>query len=380
MPLAPIPPHIYIQDEATWREHLPALQAASQLAFDLESNSMYAYQEGICLIQVSTREQDYIIDPLAEVDIAPLEDIFADTAVEKIFHAGEYDLMLLQMERGWIVNNLFDTMWAARILGYDKIGLANMLDALFNVKLDKRFQRTNWGRRPLRQAELAYAQRDTHYLFDLRDRLAANLHEAGHWTEAQELFQEQTIIAPRDNGFDPDGFWSLSGVRHLSRRKRAILKELYALRDEIAAKNDLPVFKVIHNNALVALADEAPTHMHDLYTVSGLSRRQIQRNGRRILRAVVRGNQAAYPKRPKSPPKPPDDVLARYDKLHQWRKERGLQRGVESDVIASKDALWAMAQNRPQTMDELARLNVFGPWRLAEYGPELLAMLDDERD
>ena len=336
---------------------------------------MYAYQESICLMQVSTPEQDYIIDPLSGVNLSPLESVFADPAVEKIFHAGEYDLLLLQNEHGWIVNNLFDTMWAARILGYDKIGLANMLDALFNVKLDKRFQRTDWGRRPLREAELAYAQRDTHYLFDLRNRLAADLQREKCWTEAQELFEEQTIIKPRSNGFDPDGFWSLHGVRELSRQKRAILKELYALRDDIAAESDLPVFKVIHNNALVALAEQAPTHMQDLYAVSGLSRRQIQRNGRRILRAVAQGAEAPPPKRPKSPPKPPDKTLSLYDRLHQWRKERGLERGVESDVIASKDALWVIAENQPQTMDDLARLNVFGAWRLAEYGPELLTLL-----
>ena len=375
MPLAPVDPHIYIQDEVTWQAHLPDLLAADQLAFDLESNSMYAYRESICLIQVSTRTQDYIIDPYAPVDIAPLEDIFVNTAVEKIFHAGEYDLMLLQNERGWVVNNLFDTMWAARIIGYDKIGLANMLDALFDLKLDKRFQRTNWGRRPLRDAELAYAQRDTHYLFDLRDRLATDLHAQGSWVEAQELFQDQTIITPRDNGFDPDGFWSLSGVRELSRSQKAVLKELYLLRDEIAAKQDLPVFKVIHNNALVALAAQEPTHPQDLYAVSGLSRRQIQHNGRRILRAVAKGLNSPPPKRPKSPPKPPDMVLSRYDTLHRWRKERGLARGVESDVIASRDALWAMAEHRPTTMDELARLNVFGPWRLAEYGSELLELI-----
>ncbi len=375
MLLAPVNPHIYIQDEATWQTHLPDLLAADQLAFDLESNSMYAYRESICLIQVSTRTQDYIIDPYAPVDIAPLEEIFVNTAVEKIFHAGEYDLMLLQNERGWVVNNLFDTMWAARILGYDKIGLANMLDALFDLKLDKRFQRTNWGRRPLRDAELAYAQRDTHYLFDLRDRLAADLQAQGCWVEAQELFQDQTIITPRDNGFDPDGFWSLPGVRELSRPQRAVLKELYLLRDEIAAQQDLPVFKVIHNNALVALAAQEPTHPQDLHTVSGLSRRQIQHNGRRILRAVAKGLKAPPPKRPPSPPKPPDAVLSCYDTLHRWRKERGLERGVESDVIASRDALWSMAEHRPTTIDELARLNVFGPWRLAEYGPELLEVI-----
>jgi ribonuclease D len=269
--------YIYIQDETTWQACLPQLQAATQLAIDLESNSMYAYRESICLIQISTPTQDFIIDPLAEVDIAPLEDVLLNTAVEKIFHAAEYDLILLQNERGWAVNNIFDTMWAARVLGYERIGLANMLNLLFDIQLDKRFQRTDWGRRPLRMGELAYAQGDTHYLFALRDHLAAELHAKGHWEEAQEIFREQSIIPSKDNSFDPEGFWNFAAIKELTPQQRAILKELYLLRDELAVRDGLPVFKVIHNEALVTLAVDMPVNLAELYLVRGISRRQIQR-------------------------------------------------------------------------------------------------------
>ena len=99
---------------------------------------MYAYKERVCLIQISVPEHDFIIDPLVGLDLSPLGEMVEDENVEKIFHAAEYDLILMARDYGWQLRNLFDTMWAVRILGHKKVGLANVLENYFGIKLDKK--------------------------------------------------------------------------------------------------------------------------------------------------------------------------------------------------------------------------------------------------
>ena len=96
------------------------------VAVDTESNSLYAYRERVCLIQFSSPEKDYLVDPL-EIDVSTLAPLFASTEIEKIFHAAEYDLLMLDRDFGFRVSNLFDTMVAARILGWKAVGLGSIL-------------------------------------------------------------------------------------------------------------------------------------------------------------------------------------------------------------------------------------------------------------
>ncbi|MEM5773869.1 MAG: ribonuclease D, partial [Anaerolineaceae bacterium] len=134
------------------------------VAVDTESNSLYAYQEQVCLIQFSTGDQDYLVDPLAIRDLSSLEPLFSSPHIEKIFHAAEYDIICLKRDFGFSFANIFDTMLAGRILKFDQIGLAAMLETEYGIVLDKRFQRANWAERPLSEEQKAYARLDTHYL------------------------------------------------------------------------------------------------------------------------------------------------------------------------------------------------------------------------
>ncbi len=352
---------------------LARLQEQPRLALDLEANSLYAYHEEVCLIQLSIPGQDYIIDPLAPIDLAPLGKLFARPDVEKVFHAAEYDLMLVKRQYGWELNNLFDTMWAARILGIDRVGLANILEHYFDVHLDKRFQRSNWCERPLSPAALAYAQADTHFLLALRDKLALELDAEGRLEEAHEIFAEQTEVQPASLAFDPDSFWTMNGTRTLSPQGKAILRALAIYRDQEAARRNKPHFKILQDRTLMQIAREAPDHRDDLARVPGMSSGQMQRYGRDILRIVRENRGGKPPRRPSRGPRLPQDVLDRYELLRNWRKEKGVQRGVESDVILSRDAMWALARANPGSRDELD--GILGPWRARTYGDEILSLL-----
>lgn len=368
-------PFHYVANEVNWAACLRDLQAAPRLAIDLEANSMFAYRERVCLIQVSTADTDYIIDPIQHLDLSGLGAIIADPRVEKVFHASEYDLILMRRDYDWHLDNLFDTMWAVRILGYSQMGLASLLENFFGVSTSKRFQKANWCKRPLSSAELAYAQTDTHYLLPLRDRLAAELKAADRWEEATEIFREQAQVRLPNNNFDPDGFWFINGAFDLPPEKQAALRGLYLFRDREAKRRDVPPFKILGERTLVELAEKLPGRLSELDEIHGMSPHQQSRYGRAILDILAEARQAETPKPPPRSPRPPEAIMNRYDRLHRWRKTRAQARGVESDVIMPRDALWAIAQSNPRTLDALTALKVMGPWRLAAYGQELLRLL-----
>jgi ribonuclease D len=336
---------------------------------------MFAYRERVCLIQITIPGQDFVVDPLAVADLSGLGELIYDSSVEKVFHAAEYDLILLRRDYGWKLNNLFDTMWAARILGYAQVGLASLLEQFYRVKLDKHYQKSNWCRRPLTRPQLAYAHLDTHYLLDLRDRLDGELQARDCQEEAAEIFAEQTDVRIPNNGFDPDSFWTITGIGDLPPEGRAIARALHIYRDQEARQRNLPAFKVFGDRTLVELAQLAPSRLSDVERVHGMTHGQVARYGERLLEVIRESRHNSPPSPPPRSKRPPESVLNRYDRLHTWRKERARARGVESDVVADREALWAIAQANPKTPAELEALNVLGPWRLKTYAADILNVL-----
>jgi ribonuclease D len=346
------------------------------LALDTESNSLYAYYEQVCLIQLSTRQADYIIDPLAVDDMDPLGEPLANPAVEIVFHAAEYDVITLKRDFGYTFSNIFDTMLAARICGWKRVGLGNILADQFGIHAQKKYQRANWAKRPLPDEQLRYAQMDTHYLPELRDMLVAELERLGRVAEARETFAALPDLPPAEMHFDPAGYWRIHQVRQLTPRQMALARELYLERDQIARQRDRPPFKIFNNKTLAELARVGPRHIDDLHAIKGMSSTNIRRYGKAILAAVARGQNAPPPERPRQSRPPDPAVQDRYEALHTWRKRRASARGVESDVIVPRDTLWALAHRDPDCVEELDDIPGLGPWRRAEYGDELIAVLE----
>jgi len=346
-----------------------------RVALDTESNSLYVYREQVCLIQVSTPTQDYLVDTLALDDLSPLGALAAEPGVEKVFHAAEYDLMCLRRDYDFQFVTLFDTNVAARILGWEKVGLASILSSEFDVRVSKRFQRANWGARPLSAEMIRYAKMDTRYLLPLRERLHAELEQSGHLEEAYEAFAEVTTVGPHVSRFDPDGYWNINGVHDLTPAQQAILRELYLYREDAAKQRNLPPFKIMLDSTLLELARRQPSRVGDLHRVSGLNSHMVQRSGHTLLRCVKRGLAAGKAPRPPRRRRPSEVLLARYGALRSWRKDRASERGVVSDVIISKDMLWALAKANPRTPEQLAAIEGLGPWKRKTYGTEILQVL-----
>lgn len=356
---------------AHWIE---AHRTAPRLAIDTESNSLHAYQERVCLIQVSTADADVLIDPLGTADVSALAPLFASSAMEKVFHGAEYDVACLKRDFGFEIANLFDTRLALRTLGMQPSGLADVLAQEFGVTLDKRYQRADWAKRPLPTAQLEYARYDTHYLLPLRDRLEEALRVAGRWDEAREACAHLACtVHPAGNG-NPEGYWGMTNARRLEPRQAAALRELYRWRDETARRLDRPPFKVIGDEALLELARMQPRDADEVLHVPGVTPRLASRYTPPILAALERARSAPPPRPPAAEPIDPA-ILGRYDQLRRWRKAAAAERGVESDIVLPREVLWDIARAAPRALADLRPILDCLPWRLQAYGPALLHAL-----
>jgi ribonuclease D len=164
-------PPIWVHTKQSLHKMIEDIASQTRVAVDTESNSLHAFREQVCLLQFSTSKTDYLVDPLAIDDLSSLAPIFSNPKIEKIFHAAEYDLICLRRDFGFSFANIFDTMQAARVLGYTAVGLDKLLADKFGIQIDKKHQKANWAARPLPKEQIQYAMLDTHYLAALRDAL-----------------------------------------------------------------------------------------------------------------------------------------------------------------------------------------------------------------
>ncbi len=373
-PKSALNPPILVTRQPQLRHMLQRLLAEPLVAADTESDSLYVYYEKVCLVQFSIPGQDFLVDPLAALDLAPLGQLFANPNVEKIFHAAEYDILCLKRDYGFEFKGLFDTMWAARMLGWAHVGLAPILAEHLGVSLDKRWQRYNWGKRPLDRAALSYARLDTHYLLDVRNIQLPRLLAAGCEEEAREIFDQVTCVTPAPRAFDPESFWRVKGVWDLTGREQAIVRELHAYRDREARQRNQPVFRILGDQTLLALAQTRPRQIDQLEEINGMSNGQIKRYGRGILDAIARGCKADIPRPPYSP-RPDERILNCYETLRAWRNAIARQRGVEPDVIMSNATLMCLAQRRPSAPEEMENIEGLGAWRRKAYGVQLIQVI-----
>jgi ribonuclease D len=365
---------VWVASSAMLRSMVEKLENEPVFGVDTESNSLFVYREQVCLIQISTRENDYLVDPLAIKDLSSLGPLFANPSIEKVFHAGEYDLICLKRDFGFQFNNLFDTMIAGRILGRDLFGLSAMLEAEFGISLDKRWQRSNWGIRPMPAEQLAYARMDSHFLIPLSEKLKIELAAADRSELAQEDFRrlERTQI-PQGNG-DKEIFWKLSGKHDLTSRQLAVLHRLCKYREEQANKSNYPPFKILSNETLVAIAKVSPKTMEEIESIAELPEKLRKRHAEGILESVALGQRSGPPRKPNHTRKD-DSLIQRLDVIKTWRKKTAAEWKVESDVVLPREVVEQIANANPKSSDELAAIMCQFPWRFQKFEAEILQVI-----
>jgi ribonuclease D len=369
---------VYLDTTSTVDTFLGSIANARTLALDTEGASFHRFVDRIYLLQLSTREQTAILDPIPIGSPPMLGRLLEDPNVEIVFHDADYDLRLLRQDYGWLVRNIFDTRVAAQLLGIKSFGLAALLERYFGVKLDKKFQRADWSMRPLSQGMLDYAAQDTIHLLELRDRLQHDLDRAGRLDWAREEFAllEGTRWADEDPAA---GVLRIKGARDLTRRELAILRELVPWRDEIARALDRATFRVIGNEQLLEIAKRHPSSRDELAAIKGMPRGLLDTRGGEVLDAVQRGLAVAdadLPRFPKAPRWERDaDFDARVSALKSVRDEAAARLDLDPGVLCSRDRLEAVARKRPKSREELDSVTELRNWQRQVLGESFLSVL-----
>lgn len=370
-----LPEPIWVASPQALQRMQADLARQERLALDTESNSLYAYREQVCLLQFSTPRRDYLVDTLAGLDLRPLGAILANPQIEKVLHAAEYDLICLRRDFGWQVHNLFDSMQAARVLGWKKLGLSSILQEQFGVQVEKRYQKANWGKRPLPREMRAYARLDTRYLLPLRDLLYKELVRSQRLDLAAEDFVWLT-----DSQESPNGkplYAAVKGYHNLDPQHLAVLQALCEWREERAQQLDRPPFKVIGSSALQAVTQALPSSVQELEKVQGLPAKLRQRYQDELLAAVQRGL-SAEPIHNDHKPRPSQAYILRLERLFDWRKQAARKMGVESDVVIPRTALEQVAKENPSTPQALQQTLQDLPVRYARFAAQLLTVINKE--
>ena len=352
------------------------------VALDTEGASFHRFVDRIYLLQVSTRERSAIIDPLPIGKPAELGALIEDPSVEIVFHDADYDLRLLHQDYGWQVRNVFDTRVAAQLLGIKAFGLAALLDQFFGVKLDKKHQRADWSMRPLTKDMLDYAAQDTMYLPALRDELKAQLEKKGRWSWAREEFTrlEATKWASDD---DANAFMKMKGARDLSRRELALLRELVAWRNSVAAEHDKATFRILGNEPLFEIAKLQPTDKTALSAIKGMPRGILESRWKEIIDAIARG--AAVP----------ENDLPRYPRGARWDRDPDFdtrvsaiktardaiatQLDMDTGVLFPREKMEAVARANPASMEDFEKLTELRRWQVEVLGRAIVDALKPHR-
>lgn len=350
------------------------ISCETEVAVDLEMDSLHHYQEKVCLIQVSTRSESWLIDPLALKDLSPLAAPLGNSKILIVMHGSDYDIRSLHRDFGIEVCNLFDTMIASRLLGITEFGLAALLKARFGIELDKKYQKADWSKRPLPAEMCAYAAADTSDLLRLYDQLRDELNAKGRlaWLEEECRLVCQARVSEKEGPL----FLSCKGAGKLKGRSLAALEALLQLRDRLACELDRPAFKIFSTETLQETAEKRPRSMGDLASIKGMTPGQIQRFGEKMLAAVAAAMalpEHALPRFPRQQREElTDGTKERLKCLKSWRQEESRKLGLEPGVVAPNWLLEGIADANPASLAALDGIAGMRNWQKVLYGQDIL--------
>ena len=363
-----------VDDEAGFRRAMGKISRARRIGLDLESNGFFRYPEQVCLIQISTSQDIFVIDPLAIDDMKPLSDVLAKTRVETVLHAGSHDVLSLDRDWGVRIGRLFDTNIAAAFVGMSRLGLGNVLEEELGVDIpkEKRIQRSDWSNRPLSRKALDYAANDVRYLHELRDALGKRLRKLGREDWVKEECERLSKIRYEPPDLEMSVF-NVKGWRNLDGLGLAILKSLVEFREDHAVRLGRPHFRVIPDMALVSLAEKPDS---DLRRVRGLGRFARGSLAKGLRKAISEGKSAKPPTRPAQPRQPRiprgerEGINRRLSKLKQWRIAQGKQLSLDPALLWPMRSLHRIARAPDKLESELRDPDV-RQWQRKEFGKSL---------
>ncbi len=378
MPKQIQPDYLLVEKQSEVEQLGAELKMETAIGVDLEADSMFHYQEQVCLIQISTQSRNILVNTLALDDLSPLSPVFSDPGINKVFHGSDYDIRSLFRDFNIEVNALFDTQIAAKFLGIKSTGLANLLDNYFGVVLEKKYQKSDWSKRPISQAMLSYAIQDSCYLLSLAEILKKELEDNSRFLWVLEECQILSKVRPAPSTNDPL-FLKFKGAGSLDGRGLAIIEEILKLRENIACKRDCPPFKVLGNHSILRIAKQRLRTEKEFMEQRVLSQKQIKSFGRLLVSKVSLALRYPeeelpfFPRKPRSSRSP--QVSVRIKALRRWREDRAAELEIEPSSLLTNAQIYSLSEKKISSEKELSAIEGIRDWQRITFGHEICPLL-----
>jgi ribonuclease D len=353
------------------------LTGTELVAVDVEADALHAFRPRLCFVQLGTDQDIWLLDTLETPGLASLAPLFHDPSLTKVFHAAGGDLQFLA-EAGVRVRGLFDTHRAATLLGWPQVGLADLVSQALGAKLTKEHQQADFAQRPLPAPLHDYIADDVRYLTELGRRVRSACQSADILEEVLldcERLADEAAVRPEVARFEP------KIPRSLPPADQAFLAAagaaLHALRLKWAEAADVPMGKMLSNAGLQEILTRAPKDSKALARTPGVRGQVVREHGEEVLQLLRRLRAQAD----RGELQPPAAVARdparkkREDALKGWRSEAAAARKVTPSVVLTNPLVEALARERPQSREELARIPYLGEKRVRLYGDALLRLL-----
>lgn len=370
----------WVRDQQALSELASRLEGSGAVAVDSEADSLHHYFTKVCLLQIASEDGGaWLVDPLSVRDLSPLAPLFAAASTVKVLHGADYDVSILKRDFGFELRSIFDTMLAARFLGWPEIGLQAVARRELGLELSKANQRDDWSRRPLSPRQEAYAIADVAHLIELHRRLCQRLRALGRLSWVEEENAAVQALPPARQGSAPDAFLRIKGAGRLDRRGLAVLRALYEWREGVAAAADRPAFHVLANERLLELARKPPRAAADLRRLPRLTPRARARADE-VVAAVAAALALPPGELPEPPPRRQRPELTEaatraVSSLRRWRQETAARLELDVSVVLPQRLLERVAQTAPRDRDQLLAITGLRRWRVEAFGDSLLAAL-----
>ena len=333
-----------IADAADLRKLLSTIDPVDRIAIDTEADSLHCFREKLCLLQISVPGGDFLVDPLADVDLESLRAMLERKEI--VLQGADFDLRMLRRGMNFAAHKIFDTVIAARLLGIREFSLAALVKRHFDVELPKGSQKANWAQRPLPARMAEYAINDTHYLLPLAEKLEAELDRLQRLEWFRQSCERAIEQAAIKRERDEDEVWRIRGSGALRGRAAAVLRALWQWREKEAEAADRPSFHILQNHELLNatekfIAGSVPDYRH----FSDRRRRAFRQAGEEALKMPEK----EWPiSRRRFGTRPSQEMVRRTEELRQRRDKAAKELKLEPAFVASRGALEAIAADQTQ--------------------------------
>lgn len=353
------------------------LRACGRFAFDTEFVSEDTFEPVLCLIQVSTREQNAVIDPFQVGDLSAFWDVVTDPSVEVVMHAASEDLRICHLRAGKLPQGVFDVQLAAGFIGFSyPLSLVNLVGHVLGVSLAGSETRTDWRRRPLSAAQLEYALDDVRYLLDVADHISGRLEQLnrGAWVKAE--FRD--LVSAVAGRADEDRWRRLPNLGQLSRRGLEAARQLAAWREDEARRQNRPLRQVMRDDLLVGIAKRLPRNRRELEALRDFNRPALLRQCDTIMALLDRAKKAPDDQLPElfSRPEEPPGISMVSSLLSAALAQHCAQNQIATSLVANATDLRHLVRWHLEGRDNARRPLLLESWRHEFCGQLLLDILN----